>query len=170
MADDLIERGKDAIASARAGAVLFDGRELLAAYELGKAEAAGEGWKLVPIEITEDMAAAMECQFSTEGQWEAALATAPLPPRSGEGEVQAQDSRQLFDLPHPLGAQDGPASSAPSHDVDRMREALRIADEALMTALDCVQEHEPADTTKARDAVGAAIRTVRQALLPRGEK
>lgn len=38
-----------------------------------------EGWKLVPVEITEDMAVAMECEFSTEGQWRAALAAAPEP-------------------------------------------------------------------------------------------
>ena len=38
---------------------------------------AHEGLVLVPSEITEDMADAMECEFSTEGQWQAALAAAP---------------------------------------------------------------------------------------------
>ena len=32
---------------------------------------------VVPREITGDMADAMECEFSTEGQWHAALAAAP---------------------------------------------------------------------------------------------
>lgn len=43
------------------------------------AQGVPEGWKLVPVEITEDMAVAMECEFSTEGQWRAALAAAPAP-------------------------------------------------------------------------------------------
>lgn len=41
-----------------------------------------EGWAVVPKRLTEDMAAAMECQFSTEAQWEAALQAAP---KIGEG-------------------------------------------------------------------------------------
>lgn len=39
-----------------------------------------EWWQLVPKEITENMAAAMECEHSTEGQWAAALAASPAPP------------------------------------------------------------------------------------------
>ena len=35
------------------------------------------GVRLVPVELTEDMGAEMECQFSTDGQWEAALAASP---------------------------------------------------------------------------------------------
>lgn len=34
------------------------------------------GWVIVPKVITEDIAAAMECEFSTEAQWSAALAAA----------------------------------------------------------------------------------------------
>jgi hypothetical protein len=38
---------------------------------------AENGLAVVPREITGDMADAMECEFSTEGQWQAALAAAP---------------------------------------------------------------------------------------------
>jgi hypothetical protein len=37
-------------------------------------------WKLVPVELTEEMADAMEGRFSTEGQWAAALSASPAPP------------------------------------------------------------------------------------------
>ena len=37
-------------------------------------------WKAVPKKITEDMAAEMECAFSTERQWDNALAAAPEKP------------------------------------------------------------------------------------------
>lgn len=34
---------------------------------------ASAGYQIVPRELDENMAAAMECEFSTEGQWRAAL-------------------------------------------------------------------------------------------------
>lgn len=43
--------------------------------QIAALEAAGV--RLVPVELTEDMGAEMECQFSTDGQWEAALAASP---------------------------------------------------------------------------------------------
>lgn len=41
--------------------------------------AAPEGWKLVPVQLTEDMAAALELATSTEQQWADVLAAAPKP-------------------------------------------------------------------------------------------
>lgn len=56
--------------------------------------AAPTGWRMVPEKLTEDMAAEMECQFSTEAQWEAALAAAPSPttgPSAPAAEVTKAD-------------------------------------------------------------------------------
>lgn len=55
-------------------------RLALEAYESASSpEVTSESMVLVPIELTEDMAAAMECEFSTEAQWAAALAARPTP-------------------------------------------------------------------------------------------
>lgn len=35
-------------------------------------------WVVVPRKLTEDMANEMECQLSTEGQWDAALRASPV--------------------------------------------------------------------------------------------
>lgn len=34
-------------------------------------------WKLVPVELTEEMAAEMECAWGTDDQWKAAINAAP---------------------------------------------------------------------------------------------
>lgn len=54
-------------------------------FELEAANAAltaleASGVRLVPVELTDTMADEMECQFSTEGQWKAALAASPYAP------------------------------------------------------------------------------------------
>jgi len=47
-----------------------------AAISVFEADLSERKLRIVPEEITEDMAAEMECQFSTEDQWDAALQAA----------------------------------------------------------------------------------------------
>lgn len=80
LADVLRSRGAswtaDHLMAGDQGVILVE--DALAAMQRA-ARIVPEGFRLVPVELTEDMAAEMECQFSTEAQWAAALAASPPP-------------------------------------------------------------------------------------------
>lgn len=75
--DELIEVMARAITEVSLGGP-YPSAERMATAALAALEAANV--RPVPVELTEMMAAEMECQFSTEGQWEAALAASPYAP------------------------------------------------------------------------------------------
>jgi hypothetical protein len=138
----------------------------LAAYELGKAEAAGEGWRHAANEWADMATSGIQwiknlrdkiCthEAALENMEEclahcrevSALAAAPLPPRSGEGEPQ------------------------PSHDVDLVREALDLIQSMIRAMWISLREpNHGFGREQWTKRVDLKIDELRQALLPRGEK